>query len=115
LLAVVRARASAGVSLQWPSATTGAVIACELHVPERPAFNSDSAIATVIYLKNLSIPRIGREADDSIIADFLSDGIVVLALDYAHDAKAVSPELAADLLKLREHIGGKNPTLLTDR
>src|SRR5947207_3435727 len=101
----------ADTRLSWQSATTGAMIECELRSPPSTAAGS----ATVVYLKNLAVPRLGRESDDAIIGDLLRDNVQVLVLDYARNPKAVSPDLAVDILKLRQDIGGKDRTLLTDQ
>jgi hypothetical protein len=97
--------------VKWGSATTGTELTGELFEPAA----SGKPVATVVYLKNLSIPRIGLEADQSIISDLVKEGDLVLVLDYAHDPKAVSPGLNADVLKLREDIAdAKKKTLLAD-
>jgi hypothetical protein len=70
---------------------------------------------TVVYLKNLSIPRAGEDSDDAILDDLLAAGHLVLVLDYAHHARAISPDLNADVLAIREAIAGKNKWLLTDQ
>jgi acetyl esterase/lipase len=98
----------AQASVQWSSPTTGSKITGRLLVPDK----SDDPRPTVVYLQNLSIPRIGLEADEAILADLVAAGHLVLVLDYAHHPRAKSPDLAADFLKLREDIAGKNKTLL---
>src|SRR6478609_5215232 len=90
-LLLCMADAAHGGAIRWDSATTGGLIAGELRLPERPAGRRDGTVATVIYLKNLSIPRIGAEADAPIIADLLHDGCQVLVLDYAKHRSATSP------------------------
>src|SRR4051812_37076991 len=62
---------------------------------------SGEAAATVIYLENLAVPRAGMESDDIIIDSLGAAGDRVVVIDYAHDAKATSPELNQDLLELR--------------
>jgi dienelactone hydrolase len=101
-------RASAPVT--WNSATTGEPISGRVVMPA----DSTGPLPTVVYLTNLSIPRLGQEQDQTILADLTDTGHLVLVLDYAHHPKAVSPDLAADLLKLRQDIAGKNPTLLRE-
>jgi acetyl esterase/lipase len=64
----------------------------------------DAPVPTVIYLKNLSIPRLGRDDDAKIIDDLVRDGHLVLELDYAKHANAVGPALQADVLKLRQDV-----------
>src|SRR5438105_12245581 len=86
--------ALADTRLSWQSATTGAMIECEL----RSSPSTVADVPTVVYLKNLSVPRLGRESDDAIIADLLRENVQVLVLDYARNPKAASPDLAADVL-----------------
>jgi hypothetical protein len=97
--------------VRWPSATTGGEVLGEVTAPTT---QTDAPLPVVVYLKNLSIPRIGTESDVTIIADLVNAGHLVLVLDYAHHARAVGPHLAADVLSLREAIAGKNKNLLTD-
>jgi hypothetical protein len=94
----------------FQSGATGTAIEGQVHVPKA----TTKPIPTVVYLKNLSVPRLGTESDEFIIADLLQGGHLVLVLDYGHHAKARSPDLNADVLNLREAIAGKNKTLLTD-
>src|SRR5262249_30506037 len=59
-------------------------------------------------------PRIGQEPDLSICVDLAASGCLVVVLDYRNDPKAISPNLNADMLKLRTEIAGKKPSLLTN-
>src|SRR4051812_41450805 len=86
--------------VKWTSATTGIELNGDVRVPAA----NDKPMPTVVYLKNLSIPRIGTELDESITDDLVKSGHLVLMLDYAHHPKAISPDLNADLLKLRQDI-----------
>src|SRR5207249_9420927 len=105
---VVEARAA---DITWSSSATGTDLRGKIFVPA----NSTAPMPTVVYLKNLSIPRLGQEAYESIIDDLVKSGHLVLMLDYAHHAKAVSPDLYADLLKLRADIAdAKKKNLLID-
>jgi dienelactone hydrolase len=97
-------------NVKWRSQVTGTELSGVVS-----GQTSDKPVATIVYLKNLSIPRIGQERDESIIGDFEKSGYIVLVLDYQHDPKAVSPQLNLDMLKLRTDIGdAKRRTLLTD-
>src|SRR4051794_28647482 len=87
----------AHAAVTWDSATTGGTISGDLRVPQQPAANRDGAVATIVYLKNLSIPRVGREGDEAIMGDLLRDGYLVLVLDYGKNSRATSPDLAADV------------------
>ena len=81
----------------------------------RGATSPANSLATIVYLKNLAAPRVGHESDDAIVDDLVKDGYLVLVLDYAHDPKSISPDLAADLLKLRQDIAdAKKKNFLTE-
>jgi len=87
------------------------------HNPQRHHFALEQqhrSQNTIIYLKNLAIPRLGQEPDESILQDLQFAGDLVLVLDYQNDPKSISPNLNADMLKLRQDIGGKTKSLLTD-
>ena len=101
---------ASGRAIEWESAAVGKMIEGQLSFDNA----ASSPQPLVIYQKNLSTPRLGRETDDAIIADLRAAGQAVLTLDYAHDAKAVSPTLNADSLKLRGDLSAKVPTLLAD-
>ena len=99
--------------VQWDSATTGTTLSGEVI---EPATASDGPLPTIVYLKNLSTPRLGQEPDETILADLGKSGYLVLVLDYAHHAKAISPDLNADVLKLRRDIADvKQKSLLVER
>jgi hypothetical protein len=68
----------------------------------------------VIYLRNLSTERLGRDTDSNLLIEMTEQGIFVVALDYASHGLARSTELHADLLKLRRDIAGKNRTFLEE-
>ena len=65
--------------------------------------------ATVIYLTNLSIPRLGTESDADIIKELGGDGCEVRTIDYAHRPEGKSPRLNAEILKLRQEGKFANP------
>jgi dienelactone hydrolase len=100
--------------IHWPSTTIDGIVQGVVRIPPNPARAADGSIATVVYLKGLAISRLGQEADETILRDLLAAGDLVLILDYAHDSRATSPAINADMLKLRQDIGGKDKTLLTD-
>ncbi|WP_428937137.1 hypothetical protein [Fontivita pretiosa] len=102
------AEPKAAQTLNWTSRATEQDLIGSVHTPA----DASSPVAVVVYLKNLSIPRLGTEPDASIIADLVESGHLVLVLDYANHSMARCPALNADLLKLRENIAGKDRTLL---
>jgi hypothetical protein len=111
LLVAILAAAAAPAPIEWTSAATGEIVRGQVHVAAAP---TTLPMPTVVYLKNLSVPRVGQEPDDAIIKDLVEAGHLVLALDYAKHAKAISPNLNADVLKMREDIAGKEGKLLAD-
>ncbi|MCE5279156.1 MAG: prolyl oligopeptidase family serine peptidase [Planctomycetaceae bacterium] len=89
---------------QWTSSVVGKALATELYVPEgKPPRQGWPGI---IYLKNLNYPRIAQDDDQTVIADLLKDGCVVLTIDYAKDPKAVAPQILPDLRFMRGHLRG---------
>ncbi len=88
-------------AVSWTSAATGGAITATVTEPS-PVVTTP---ALVVYLKNLSCERIGQEADATILADFKANGYRVVELDYAAHAKATTPFLNADVLKIRNEIG----------
>ena len=107
------ALSTSAADLRWHSIVTGGEIAGAVVLPA--ATGSNQALATVVYLKNLSAPRVGQEPDETIIADLVKQGHLVLVLDYERHPRAIAPDMNADLLKLRRDIAdAKNKTLLTN-
>ena len=104
------ADAAPSAQIKWNSPTTGGAVGGRVILPEMN--RAPKTLPTVIYLSHLSAPRLGTESDDAILGDFTTSGYIVLVLNYEQHANAKSPELNADLLKLREDLGAKK--LLAD-
>jgi hypothetical protein len=102
-----------GERITWQSPTLGAEISGRVLQPVEGRV--DQPLPTVVYLANLSIPRLGRDGDDAIIEDLRRGGHLVLVLNYSRNPLAKSPNLHADLLKLRQDItDAKQKNLLTE-
>ena len=86
----------------WSSEATGTAIARTAILPEGadPGAEHD----TVIYLLNLSSPRVGTDSDADIIDSFLAEGMLVVTMDYAEHARARVPFLNRDLFNIRDQI-----------
>ena len=97
LLATFAMVASAAPKRQmnWASPAVGKGVALEVLAPDGRASGKE-APPVVVYLKGLATPRIGTESDETILADFLKDGFVVVTVDYAGAEKAAPPHLNAD-------------------
>jgi hypothetical protein len=98
--------------ISWNSAAINRALTGQVLLPGN-ADAASSLVPAIVYLKNLAIPRIGTEPDETILADLVNAGNLVLVLDYAHHPDAISPKLNADMLKLRDDIAGRNKSLLT--
>jgi acetyl esterase/lipase len=98
-------RAAVQTDIRWNSPATGSTLAARVQTPPDPARKSDTPLATVVFLKNLSLPRLGRDTDEQIVGDLLKRGHLVIEIDYAKHAKAIGPDLQADVLALRQEIG----------
>lgn len=92
----------------WSSIATGTDLTRFEYVPATA--EAGKAQPTVIYLLNLAAPRVGTDSDEAIVADFLTDGYVVITLDYANDPAARCPTLNPDILKMREEVLFNNYT-----
>ncbi len=105
LTSIARAEANT-----WKSDTTGADLPFQVIPPpveSRPQ-------PTAIYLKNLSMPRLGAESDDAILADLTAQGLLVVIIDYGKHEKAAGANLVADVLKLRRDLTAKDRTWLAE-
>jgi hypothetical protein len=96
----IAATTPASEEITWKSVATEREVTGRLLLP--PDADPAKPAATVVYMKNLAVPRLGKEGDETILADLLSAGHAVVVLDYGRDARAVSPGLNADVLKLRQ-------------
>lgn len=90
----------------WRSPATGGELRVEL-LPPVSAGSESEVRPLVIYLKNLAVPRVGMEPDESILRDLRADGLAVAVIDYAGHAAAALPGLKEDLLRLREDLRDK--------
>jgi hypothetical protein len=94
--------AAAAQTQTWPSIATGQSLKMAVLKPE--GFNSNQPSPLILYVENLSAPRIGTDSDESIIRDFLKDGCLVVTLDYAHHAEARVPFINRDFAALRDQV-----------
>jgi hypothetical protein len=86
----------------WSSVALKQPIKMEVLKPQNP--NSTAPLPVVVYLENLAAPRVGTESDETIVHDFLSEGYLVIKLDYAHKPEARLPFINRDFLELRDQV-----------
>lgn len=65
----------------------------------------------VLYVMNTNTERIGTESDDTILADLLEDGFIVVVLDYKNHPLSVSPGLDWSIQAIRNEIEQKDAFL----
>ena len=56
---------------------------------------------TIFYVINWNGERIGQESDVSILSDYISQGYVVITVDYKSNEKAKSPDIEHSLAVLK--------------
>ncbi|MHC4500719.1 MAG: hypothetical protein ACYS21_16600, partial [Planctomycetota bacterium] len=80
-------------SLSWESPLLGRSISYAVHLP-------DSRVAkhpALVYLKNLPSPRLGQLDDETLIQQFVQQGLMVFIVNYENDPRAVAPELLPEI------------------
>lgn len=87
---------------QWPSVATKQTL--KMTVLKPVGFPTNQPLPLVVYLENLAAPRVGTDADEAIIHDFLHDGYLVVTVDYARHPEACVPAINRDLLELRNEV-----------
>lgn len=87
----------------WTSAT-GQALKLTVQEPTAPSAPAHASPPTVLYLLGLAAPRVGTDADESIVHDLLAQGCRVITVDFAGNPQARLPALNRDLAKLRDDI-----------
>lgn len=62
---------------------------------------TDQMTQMIFYIINSSEKRVGTESDNTIIADFLDEGYIVVTLDYKNSPLAVSPSIDWSIQNIR--------------
>jgi hypothetical protein len=92
----------APVHARWQSAVAGKPVQLTILEPEN--VHGGKPLPVIIYLENLSAPRVGTDSDRAIIRDFRVQGYLVVILDYARNPRARLPFLNRDLYQLRDDL-----------
>jgi len=80
-------------TLIWESSLLGRSLSCALRRPDL----GFAEYPTVVYLKNLSSPRLGQLDDETLIQQFIKQGMMVFEVDYENDPRATAPELLPEI------------------
>ncbi len=86
----------------WASATTGGNITYTTTESSSPLKDVSGNYLTIVYLENLSLKKIGQNTNAEDVAWLLAQGYRVVELDYASHAKAISPDLNADIISIND-------------
>ena len=88
----------------WQSKVTGGSIVYTVTEARKPVKDFAGNYATVVYLENLHIKKIGRNSNKQDVAWLLAQGYRVVELNYAHDQHAVSPMINRDIIAINDSI-----------
>jgi hypothetical protein len=80
-------------AMSWESPLLGKSISCAVHLPDSEAKKNP----VVVYMKNLTAPRLGELDDETLVQGFLDQGMMVIEVDYKGDRRAKAPELLPEI------------------
>lgn len=86
----------------WQSSATGGSIAYRTTNASQPAKDVNGKYMTVVYLENLSCPKVGQNSNADDVQWLLSQGYRVIELDYDHHQQAVAPQLNLDIIAIND-------------
>lgn len=89
---------------QWTSKAIGKAISYKVNEATKAATDASGKKMTVVYLENLGFEKIGQYTNAENVAWLKSQGYRVIELDYAKDAKAVSPNLTKDIIAINDEL-----------
>lgn len=89
---------------QWTSKAIGKAISYKINEATKPATDASGKKMTVVYLENLGFEKIGQYTNAENVAWLKSQGYRVIELDYAKDAKAISPNLTQDIIAINDEL-----------
>jgi hypothetical protein len=116
LLAIIALVPPPDTDQTWHSDATGGTIRGRVMEPSGGNEPVTRPLKMIVYLDNLAGPPDVEERDESLtLVGFRKSGYLTLILDYARHEKAISPNLNADVLKLRSDLAGKAKSLLAHR
>jgi hypothetical protein len=104
LLLTIYAANSLAATGQWESKATGSSITYTVTEAKAPLKDFAGNYATVVYLENLNIKKIGRNSNEQDVAWLLAQGYRVIELNYAGGPHAVSPAINEDIIAINHAI-----------
>lgn len=95
---------SKAVSGRWQSKVTGDAIVYRLTEAKSPTRDFNGDYATIVYLENLKIKKIGRNKNSEDVDWLLSQGYRVIELDYAKAENATAVSINADIVSINDSL-----------
>ncbi|QJD95284.1 hypothetical protein HH214_05055 [Mucilaginibacter robiniae] len=93
---------------KWESKVTGSSISYTVTEAKRAVKDFADNYATIVYLENLNIKKIGRNSNAQDVAWLLAQGFRVIELNYAGNQHTVSPIINADIIAINDSIAKGN-------
>ena len=69
-----------------------------------PAKDASGKLMTIVYLENLSVPKMGQNSNADDVAWLRNAGYQVIELDYENHEKAISPTLNLDIIAINSSL-----------
>ena len=90
---------------QWNSPATGTPLQYTTSSPTGTAAkDANGKPMTIVYLENLSVPKIGGNSQEDDVAWLRSEGYQVIELNYNFHENAVSPTLNSDIMAINSSL-----------
>lgn len=105
ILTILNTKATTG---KWLSKTTGNSIAYKITNSKKTARDYTGNYITIVYLKNLSIRKIGKISNNKNINWLLSQGYRVIELDYKKNSNAKAIKINEDIIAINDSIAAGN-------
>ncbi|KDN56107.1 alpha/beta hydrolase family protein [Flavobacterium seoulense] len=108
LLSIFTAINSWANSGKWASTVTAGNIDFTVTESKNPIKDFNGNYITVVYLKNLSLKKIGRNSVKKDVNWLLNEGYRVIELDYAKNINAKALKINQDIIAINNAIASKN-------
>ncbi|MEL1241621.1 alpha/beta hydrolase family protein [Flavobacterium flavipallidum] len=105
LITIISTNAATG---KWKSLTVGSNITFKITESTNPTKDYNGNYVTVVYLKNLSLKKIGRISNKKNIQWLLSQGYRVIELDYKKNKNAIGLKINEDIISINDSIAAAN-------
>ncbi|WP_207534763.1 alpha/beta hydrolase family protein [Desertivirga arenae] len=89
---------------KWASKTTGTEISFRATDAKAPVKDFNGKYATIVYLENLNVKKLGKNSNKKDVKWLLSQGYRVIELDYKKHAGSVSPQINNDIIAINDSI-----------